>query len=104
MMVKKLLCARSALGLAAGESAVVTNGRVITLAGMQPLLAEDFRLLDQYASAAQVAKLVSFTIGLLQICKADKRASQPLAACSGCWHKSSGCWTDMPMWHRPLSL
>lgn len=62
MMLRKLLSARSGLGLAAGESAVVTNGRVITLAGMQPLLAEDFRLLDQYASAAQVAKLVSSSL------------------------------------------
>ena len=68
MVLRKLLSARIGLGLAAGESAVVTNGRVITLAKMQPLLAEDFRLLDQYANAAQVAKLVSLFLRLLRSC------------------------------------
>ena len=38
---------------------MVTNGRVIPLEDLQPLLAEDFRLLDQYANTAQVAKQVS---------------------------------------------
>ena len=50
---------RSGLGLAAGEPAVVTNGRVTRLEGLEPLLAEDFRLLDQYSNTAQVAKQVS---------------------------------------------
>lgn len=50
---------RSGLGLAAGEPAIVTNGRVTRLEGLEPLLAEDFRLLDQYANTAQVAKQVT---------------------------------------------
>ena len=36
----------------------MTNGRVTRLEGLEPLLAEDFRLLDQYANTAQVAKQV----------------------------------------------
>ena len=55
--------ARSGLGLAAGKPAVVTNGRVTPLEGLQPLLPEDFRLLDQYANTAQVAKQVPFCRG-----------------------------------------
>lgn len=56
------LPARSGLGLAAGKSAVVSNGRVIAMEGLQPLVAEDFRLLDQYANTAQVAKQVRATM------------------------------------------
>lgn len=52
------LLARSKLGLGAGKSAIVTNGRVIALDELQPLIAEDFQLLNQYASSAQAAKLV----------------------------------------------
>ena len=59
---------------------MVTNGRVITLAEMQPLLAEDFRLLDQYASAAQVAKLVSLFLRLLRTCTADYECGELLEA------------------------
>jgi len=55
------LPARSGMGLAAGKSAVVSNGRVIVMEGLQPLVAEDFRLLDQYAKTAQVAKQVRAT-------------------------------------------
>ncbi len=55
------LPARSGLGLAAGKSAVVSNGRVIALEGLEALVAEDFRLLDQYANTAQVAKQVKAT-------------------------------------------
>ena len=41
----------------------MTNGRIVPLEGLQPLLAEDFRLLDQYANTAQVAKQVSLFCG-----------------------------------------
>ena len=37
---------------------MVTNGRLIALEGLQPLSAEDFQLLKQYASSAQLAKQV----------------------------------------------
>ena len=37
---------------------MVTNGRLIALEGLQPLLAEDFQLLKQYASSSQLAKQV----------------------------------------------
>ena len=49
---------RSGLGLGAGKPAVVTNGRLIALEGLQPVLAEDFQLLKQYASSSQLAKQV----------------------------------------------
>ena len=42
---------------------MVTNGRLIPLEGLQPLLAEDFRLLDQFANTAQVAKQVEHVCG-----------------------------------------
>ena len=54
-----LCCCRSALGLAPGAAAVVTNGRLVPLPGVdEPLVAEDFDLLALYANSAQVARQV----------------------------------------------
>ena len=57
--------------------AQLSNGQAIALPGQQLLLAKKFRLLDQYASAAQVAKSVSFLARagstlLAWVCTADK--------------------------------
>ncbi len=55
----------------------MTNGRVTRLQGLDPLLAEDFRLLDQYANTAQVAKQVSYS--MRTVCALPPDALMPVS-------------------------
>jgi hypothetical protein len=49
---------RDALGLPVGASAIVTNGRLVSLRPSDQLVPEDFELLSMYANAVQIAEQV----------------------------------------------